>query len=78
MLIGTMYADIISDNTKLKDGEARTIRKERLYSIEAKFILFKLSCYTFKVIRILKVTIKVTTKNIYRKERKRCTIKTIN
>ena len=62
MLIGVIYKDIISDKTNIKHEKGRAVRAECLYSIETKLVLFNLTCYTFKIIRILKVTTKKTTK----------------
>lgn len=43
MLIGTIYKDIISDNTNIKHGEGRAIRAEFLYSAETKLVFLQLS-----------------------------------
>lgn len=71
MLIGAIYKDIFSDKTNIKHEEGKAVRAECLYSIETKLVLFNLTYYTFKIIRISQVTTKKTTKSIYRNEIKR-------
>lgn len=71
MLIGVIYKDIFSEKTNIKHEEGRAVRAEYLYSIETKLVLFNLTYYTFKIIRIPKVTTKKTTKSICRNEIKR-------